>query len=257
MNVQSGKRIIHQLVGCMAIALLGIPQVNASTYNANQEFVDSEAGLGLSTFGNFSLGYALPGSPDSFKIFGAPDEGVHTDSWAGNPNLEGWFVDNNVIVPAIVVNTSTSNATTFFGVTVAPSQILMHGGGVGDNGYVQPFYDAVLRFTVPTSGKYEIKGIWTQLHSGITSQIVRINNTILQSNNGGTNTFNYTPILNAGDHIDFVVNDLDGIGSDSTGLTASIAAVPEPSTLALLGFGGISIAFGAYRKRRKNAQLAV
>ena len=62
--------------------------------------------------------------------------------------------------------------------------------------------------------------------------------------------------LQAGDILSFVVNN-DGLYyNDSTALTATISAVPEPSTWAMMILGFAGVGFMSYRRSRK-ASLAL
>ena len=218
-------------------------------YDANAAFVANEVGSGVNPFGPFSAGYFDETVLGGFTAFTAAD---HTDSWAGNPDIQGWSINNPQIVPAVVVNTSASSTNTFFGVTLDPHQILMHEGGIGNNAFNPPINSAILRFTAPTTGNYEIVGSWERLHTGTTEDMILHNGVSIFSSNAANSPFSLMEFITAGDTIDFVVNQYnDGIGGDSTGLYATLTnTVPEPSSFALLGLGGIGLAIGRFRRRQ-------
>jgi hypothetical protein len=216
------------------------------TYNANSAFSAMEAGSvsGTNPFLPFSVGYAnealsLPGS---FVAFAAAQ---HTNSFFGNANLQGYFFDNNAEVPAVVVNTASS-AQSFHPSIEAldPGQIFMHPGGIGPNAFTLPIYGTVVRFTTPTAGVYTIAGDWESLHSGTTQNQILRNGTSLFSDTAADINFNLTVALNAGDYVDFVVRSFGDIGSDSTGLRATLSTeIPEPGSIALLGLGLAGLSF--------------
>jgi PEP-CTERM motif len=68
---------------------------------------------------------------------------------------------------------------------------------------------------------------------------------------GQSDTFNSTVTLNAGGTITFVVNNAGNFFDDSTGFTAAISAVPEPSTWAMMILGFFGLGFMTYRRKAK------
>lgn len=247
-------RILFGLVACLAISLAGSNSVIASwVYDANAEFKAFElanASPSMSNFGNFSAGYST--TPGTFTGFLAVD---HTNDFlriSANSNpigaLQGWgYPASSSFVPAVVVNTldvQTSSISTIGAIDA--SQILMHGGSVGN---------AVLRFTATMAGTYSVSGDWESLDSGLTNNKILKNGMSLFSDVSDLSTFSLLNIsMNVNDTIDFVVDSYsDGINGDSTGLRATITAVPEPTTLALFGLGGIGLAIAKRRRTRKVA----
>ena len=122
---------------------------------------------------------------------------------------------------------------------------------------------ADVRFTAPAAGDYS----WTahRLDAGnsfpTTTDVHVLVNSISVADgfinlNGGGNTASFSSpevALPAGGTVDFVVGWGNGDASyDGTGLFATVTAVPEPSSLTLLGLGVMSLlATGWTRSRRR------
>lgn len=222
-------------------ALALVASSHAITYNANDLFASSElSSTPSSTFGPFSVGYALTGDPSSFSAFGSGDH----DSFFGNGNVTGFFVHNNALVPAAVVNTSNAPVSPIGPVPgpLASHQILLHPGGTTGNAFTPPIYDAILRFTATTAGNYSYNALFSALDSGATLDGVLHNNSLV-ANSG-------LLYLGAEDHLDFFVNAAGDISNDSTGLFASVSTVPDGGNAALLLGGSLLALVAAERLRR-------
>ena len=242
------------LIACLVLSLAGSNSAFAAwIYDANSEFKTFEAGASgnnvAPSFSNFTAGYSQ--NLGGFTAFAASQ---HTDNWLSRPGaeLQGWSFVNTYSVPAVVVNTSDSSLNVFN--QVDPSQILMHPGGTSGNPFNPPISNAVLRFTATNAGIYSITGDWEALDVGSATKYVLQNGLTLVSSSSATSTFSFSNIsLAQFDTIDFVVKS-DSIGSDTTGLRATIigvASVPEPATLTLFGLGGIGLAGIAKRRRAR------
>jgi hypothetical protein len=219
--------------------------------NVNAAYIAHEASLnetnpvfpgpvgGTITIGYFGDIDNNGGTPDAFAPFlaGATPIGDHSNAYGGNPVMQGFHKENPQDIPSTTVNTSGA-ATSVFGLSVDPDQIVMHPGNIGANAIVPPYFDAVVRYTVAIPGPYDITGSFDSIDGGGTLNLVLLNETtVLFSQNeflGQPAAFNLINVpLAAGDRIDFVVDPNGNVFGDTTGLFADIA-IPEPSSLSLL-----------------------
>ena len=197
------------------------------TYDANAAYQTNElSGTETSpAFDVFSVGYLDRLVPDSFALFTADE---HTNTFAGNADTQGFLTLNNAIVPAAAVNVSTAPFSGFSGLDAG--EILLHPGGRGPDGFVAPLFDGVLRFTAPTTSFYNIAGAFRSLDIGATVNTI-FRNGVPEMNIFDGGSFDLTLSLTAGDHVDFATGaGNDGIGSDSTGLRATLTLTGPPLT---------------------------
>ncbi len=232
--------------------------VLAGPFNVNDAFVANElSGTPTDPNGVYTYGYTFtPANVAALDTTGL----VHTTAFFGSTGLQGYYIPNNAIVPAVLGNVTNAPITTGFGVTVQPGELLLHPGGTSGDAFAPPVADADLRYTAPVASLATISGVFSTLSSGSTDVHVFINGISAFDANiaqGQSAAFNFTTALAANDKVDFLVGpSTDGIGSDSTGLFANISianisiATPEPSVVipALIGIGG---ALGYGLRRRK------
>jgi hypothetical protein len=121
---------------------------------------------------------------------------------------------------------------------------------------------AVRRYTIGSSGEpslagfVEISGMFYDQASGPTSGFITVDGVNLfnmvvpnTGDSSGFVTFDITVLVAPGSTIDFGVNAGTDAYSDSTGVTATITVVPEPSTMSLfLLAGGSSLALFCRRR---------
>jgi hypothetical protein len=114
----------------------------------------------------------------------------------------------------------------------------------------------VLRFIPPESGEYQIQGAFSsvdQFYGAKTDVHILVNGTsFFDGEVYGTTSvtsFDQTLQLNVGDVLDFAVG-TDGLpwGWDTTGLSATITPVPEPSVFGLLT-AGLMLVYLRHTKR--------
>ena len=246
----------------LAVALLGIGVAGSAmagpvtSYTVNQDFLNNEAGAQSNPNGSYIYGYNFsPTDPSQISTANL----VHTPAFAGYTGVQGFDYPNGVFVPAIVANVTASTINMPFA-TLQPGQLLLHPGGPRADGFSSPLADADLQYTVGPAGTYSIFGAFAGLDVGGTDVHVYVNGISQFDGNltyGGSAGFNLTLVLAAGSKIDFLVGPgIDGgIGSDSTGLFASVVAAPEPSTLASAGLAGV-LGLVVHARRRRRSPLA-
>ena len=156
------------------------------------------------------------------------------------------FAYNPTASPIIIDDTATGGTDHM---VWAPYQLSL-GPGSG-------FQYSVLRFTPPESGEYQVQGAFSsvdQYYGAKTDVHILVNGTsFFDGLVWGTDSvvsFDQPLQLNVGDVLDFAVGPFGGNwGWDTTGLSATITPVPEPSTIGLFAAGLLLV----YRVRSKQS----
>ena len=146
----------------------------------------------------------------------------------------------------LVYHNGTNSAINYVGtVLVQPGQLVFHPGPGGEFG--------IIRFTAPEAGTFELSTAFSGLDFvGPTSTDVHVllngsaifNGTIEGYGGSSGLSFSKTLTLAMGDTLDFAV----GYGTnhdyafDSTAINATLSSVPEPSSMALMLIGGLTLA---------------
>jgi hypothetical protein len=125
------------------------------------------------------------------------------------------------------------------------------------------FTDSIVQWTAPAAGIYNISGFFELLdtqpnhpffvgiYDNSTPEFAGTLSTpgaTAPNTPGQKDPFSFTLGLNAGDVISFGVNNGGSVFNTSTGLSATITSVPEPTSLSLLASG--LAGFWWLRKRR-------
>jgi len=198
--------------------------------------------------GAWSYGYGITGT--SFTAYN--DFRTPCDAEAGSPT-SCWQIAPGAAnpVPLVGINNTGSTLDMFNGFSnvVLPTDVLwMHPGTT---------VDSIVRWTAPAAGNYDISGFFELLDDRPSGVIVRIyDNSTSEfvgalvgpgatppSTPGEKDPFSFPLFLNANDVISFGVNNSGDVRFDSTGLAATISAVPEPGTLMLFGAGLLGLGF--------------
>ena len=154
----------------------------------------------------------------------------------------------------LVYHNGTNSVIDYVGtVLVQPGQLVFHPGPAGQFG--------IIRFTAPEAGTFVLSTAFSGLDFvGPTSTDVHVllngsaifNGTINGYGGGSGLSFSKTLTLAMGDRLDFAV----GYGTnhdytfDSTAITATLSSVPEPSSMASMLIGGLTLATCSARRCR-------
>jgi hypothetical protein len=156
-------------------------------------------------------------------------------------------------VPAVVGNEADEGPIVYATVTQGKDVLNVHPGGSLTSGTGGTDYDSIVRFTAPVTSTYSYAGFFRVLDkaapNGVNVSVGGGTPTLLSGSFGSRSDFSGLVSLSAGSTFDFRVNRAGDYSYDSTGLSASITAVPEPATWAMMiiGFG----AAGSMIRRRR------
>jgi hypothetical protein len=231
-----------------AVALLACAAFAAPAQGAD---VAADFSVGSNPGGAWSYGW----TPSLGQGFGLS---LFQWTFASNPSVAvGWSVQNPANVPdpnpSVLYLVNGSGALFTHSTISAPSgSVNLHPGPAGEL--------AIARWIAPTAGAYLVSGGFRGNDTAGTTTDVYVlhNNTAIVngvvSGFDAKHNFSQTLLLAAGDRVDFAVGTGgNGYFNDSTGLSAIISAVPEPSSYALLLAGLGAIAFIANRRRHGGA----
>lgn len=173
---------------------------------------------------------------------------VATTGTAGSATLDSWsFSTTTFPVISKLISGSLAGFNGGDGL-ISIGEVVMHPGPGNEL--------AVIRYTVPSSGLYDLSGYFGAgdgFGNGSFGKIdgyVYKNTTALWSvlDTAGTHSFSLNAVsLVAGDYVDVVVGfGGDGYTYDSTPVNLTFTPVPEPAT-----FAGLGLALAAFAKRRR------
>jgi|KBSMisStandDraft_5_1062788.scaffolds.fasta_scaffold538398_2 hypothetical protein len=234
----------HLLFVVSLIGSLAAPSTARAGFDAAADFSPTSNPNGVWSYGwTQALG-------SSFIADAIHESEAGLDFWEGsiaNGATPGSF-------PLVVHNGTANTIITAGTVSVAPGQLALHPGP--DNEY------SVLRWTAPRNDAVSIRSVFDGFDFvGPTSTDVHVlhNGSSLFDDDvqgfGGSSavTFNSVLTVAQGDTIDFAV----GFGRngsfffDTTGLSATIATVPEPTARALFFVGSLGLLIHGLRRRNK------
>jgi hypothetical protein len=237
--------------GIIAAAAIGFGLAGARAsvvYDAVANFSSS------SSSGTWSYGYGVTGT--SFTAYDSNSTGLYAGA-------DVWYQSTitNFNPPLPIVGYSSSGTT--FGTVSVPNNVLWLHPGAAQPSSV----DSIVEWTAPTTGTYNVSALFERLDTTTngdgTTAIISEKSSVVWSQSVGPNSgstqykYSYDTFLTAGQTILFGVND-GGKGNfyyDSTGFDATISAVPEASTWAMLLVGFAGVGFMAYRRKQTAPQL--
>jgi PEP-CTERM motif len=228
-----------------AVALLAAAAFIGQAQAAN---VATEFSVGSNPGGAWSYGWA-PNLGTGFDL------ALFNWTFGSGPNVAGgWSVQDPAIVPdanpsVLWLNNGSGTLFSYSTISAPSRSVNLHPGASGEL--------AVVRWTAPTAGEYLISGAFRGNDvSGTTTDVHVLHNNVALVNGAvsgfaDTEGFSQTLFLAAGDRLDFAVGTGgNGFFNDSTGLSAIISAVPEPSSYAML-FAGLGVIAVMARRRRE------
>ncbi len=222
------KSTVTSLVAALlCLATVALPSA-ASAYSAVGDFSVASNPNGVWSYG-WSYGV---GSPFHLDTTNTPAyTGLALGGWLGN-------VDSapGAGYPYTLYNGTANPVTNNHTVVYQPGQLGLQPGSSNE--------DSVVRWTAPFSGTFSIAATFSgQSTIGDSVDVHILNNGASLFNTtviGSPDPASYSglQILAMGATIDFVVgNGGNGFNEDTTALSATIVAVPEPSTLGLVAAG--------------------
>ena len=198
-------------------------------FDARNDFVPGSPVSGVN--GVWSYGYL--GGSSGFALF---------EEYTSNPNGYGWRrLPNENGAPGLYRFTASGVLP-----GINAGDLVLHPGSHLDDEY------AVLRFTAPTSGLYDLSAVWEAGDSGDVDIRVFRGNLELYSDLGDANGGSFSDsglLLSTNETIELRVGRFGGFYNDSTPVNMTITGVPEPAFPIVLGFG---LVWPLLRRRKLN-----
>lgn len=232
--------ILRNFKGAIFVSLFsfGVSTALGSTYNPFADFSTVTNPNGVWSYGTSST------VGGSFTPF------TYTGSFQDIPSLPGWE-DFARYVPTIAKNVSGSAVHAGTG-TIPAGYLLFHPGFYAVDQY------AVLRFTAPSAGLYNLAGLFQGLDRYPTTtdnHVVVDGASVFDGTTfsfGATNPFALSRVLSGGDTVDFLVGTGgNGNTGDEVGFQAMITnSTPEPTSAWLLlgGLAGVGVYVTGHRR---------
>ena len=232
-------KLASAAVAAATLTLAATPTFAATVYDAVKDFSDTTS---TNVNGVWSYGYFNGSTFVPYNVVAMVGAGGY--GWTDS----GWAPHG---VPAVVGN-ETEGPIVYATVKQGNDVLNVHPGGSLTSGTGGTDYDSIVRFTAPATSLYSYSGFFRVLDqaapNGVKVSVGGVT-TLLTGTFGSQSNFSGLVPLSIGDTFDFRVNRHGNYYYDSTGLSASITAVPEPATWAMMiiGFG----AAGSMIRRRR------
>lgn len=227
---------VSRSLGAVALASFALATVpaQAATYDAVTDFQ-----IAANPGSVWSYGYSHDVGPSYAMIL--------FDASAASSDWLSWTKTGYISLGTPTAAKNISGST----ISGAQSgQVILHPGPAANADY------AILRFTAPTTGSYDVTGQFYAGDSGSMSGSVVLagdlaNPLTFFSSTTDTSTFSFTSLtLTAGETLDLVVGNNGNYFYGTTPVTMTItSAVPEPGSVALL-LAGVAMVGWAVRRTR-------
>ena len=223
---------VSNSIASLALTLACVLPTQAQVYNPTTEFTLAQNPNGVWTYG------WMPTDFSSFNAFLSASDGPIFDQWY----TTGMSGDQT---PNVSLNAGASSLH-----NVAPGQLTIHPGPA--------LQAAVLRFTAPTTGQYDVVGQFLAGDIGVMQVgVANPSGSLWTATDAGAFSFsNYA--MTVGQTLDFRVwgNYYFGNTPLELSITAPITPVPEPETypMLLLGLGVLCVV--AHRRARASRSWA-
>jgi hypothetical protein len=233
----NNKSNLKSMFGLLVLALLPASGTNAQSWNTAEDFSAVNNPNGVWQYGyEATLG-------EAFVLFD-----VRTNRESG---LDYWISSLLGLDPDVSHNPSSSPvAGPSDDFVLGPNSTAFHPGPNGEFG--------IFRWTAPTAGLFSIHADFVGLGMRSTTDLhVLVDGVPVFSDAingpGMTAAFDTLQPLVSGSTVDFAVGFGNGnYMSDTTGINATIAVVPESSSLALVAAGGLTVAGSVATCRKTN-----
>jgi hypothetical protein len=224
------KKFAWATVGLVGCAMASAPAL-ATTYDVTE---------GVGPTSPFSYSAASGATPNPLVYTGTLGTLPYYSNGSGYPDI------------AYVVQNFTNSAATYNTLNIQANSLSLDPQSIA---YVD------VNFKAPAAGTYTVVGSFygadTYQHSHVAEILVGgtvyAPSVVTINSVNQSSPFDFTVTLAAKELVTFQVNTGSDLFNLSTGLTASISSVPEPSTWAMMLLGFMGLGFIAYRRKSTSA----